>query len=88
MPPPLVVTFVAGNTGVWQVDRVSPVVGEALPMAARLAVLEGTGTVPPPESAWALRGVTSNLRYTNRAELNSWARCSKAYCGRRRPAQH
>ncbi|MBC4013821.1 chlorite dismutase family protein [Siccirubricoccus deserti] len=40
-------------------------------MAARLAVLEGAGAAPPPEAAWALRGVTSNPRYTNRAELNA-----------------
>lgn len=71
MPPPLLVTFVAGATGMWQVDRVSPVAGETLTMAARLAVLEGAGAAPPPEAAWALRGVTSNPRYTNRAELNA-----------------
>ncbi|GGC29768.1 hypothetical protein GCM10011504_04980 [Siccirubricoccus deserti] len=71
MPPPLLVTFVGCTSGLWQVDRVSPVIGEALPMAARLAVLEGAGAAPPPEAAWALRGVTSNPRYTNRAELNA-----------------
>ncbi|MEO6782557.1 MAG: chlorite dismutase family protein [Bradyrhizobium sp.] len=71
MPPPLLVTFVAGTTGMWQVDRVGPVAGETLTIAVRLAVLEGTGAAPPPEAAWALRGVTSNPRYTNRAELNA-----------------
>ncbi len=71
MPPPLLVTFVGGTAGLWQVDRASPVIGEALPIAARLAVLEGAGAAPPPEAAWALRGVTSNPRYTNRAELNA-----------------
>lgn len=71
MPPPLLVTFVGCTAGLWQVDRVSSVIGEALPMAARLAVLEGAGAAPPPEAAWALRGVTSNPRYTNRAELNA-----------------
>ena len=71
MPPPPHVIFVAATTGKWQVDRVSPVTGEALPLTARLAVLEGVGTAMPPEFAWALRGVTSNPRYTNRAELNA-----------------
>lgn len=71
MPEPLLVTFVGCTAGLWQVDRVSPVIGEALPIAARLAVLEGAGAVPPPEAAWALRGVTSNPRYTNRAEVNA-----------------
>lgn len=70
MPAPLLITFVAGTTGMWRVDCVSPAIGEVLPMAARLAVLEGAGAAPPPEAAWALRGVTSNLRYTNRGELN------------------
>ncbi len=71
MPPPIFVTFVAGTTGMWQVDHVSPVTGETLTTTARLTVVEGSGAAPPPEAAWALRGVTSNPRYTNRVELNA-----------------
>ena len=70
MPPPLFVTFAAGTTGMWQVDCVSPVIGEVLPMTARLTVLEGARLAPPLETVWALCGVISNPRYTNRAELN------------------
>jgi len=69
MPPPLLVTFAAGPTGSWQIDRLATVVGDPLPPAARLAVLEGQQP-PPPDAAWLLRGSTSNPRYTNRAELD------------------
>ena len=69
MPPPLLVTFAAGAAGSWQIDRLAPVVGEGLAPAARLSVLEGPQP-PPAEAAWALRGSTSNPRYTTRAELD------------------
>lgn len=41
--------------------------------ASRLAVLEGSAAVPPAGTAWALRGTTSNTRYTMRAELDGLA---------------
>lgn len=61
------VTFVAGATGLWRVERISPVRGESLPDAARLDRIENA---PPPPGAfrWTLRGVTSNARYTERSE--------------------
>jgi hypothetical protein len=37
---PLFVSFVAGPTGLWKIDRVTPVVGESLPEADRLQVIE------------------------------------------------
>jgi len=61
-------TYLAGATGQWRIDTITPVVGESLPPADRLDVFE----VPAersPDTIWALRGVTSNIRYSTRAEL-------------------
>jgi len=71
MTPPLLVAFVAGISGTWRIDRIDTVIGSALPRAERLAVLEGGGE--PPEGTWILRGVTSNVRYTERQELDALA---------------
>jgi hypothetical protein len=40
MPLPLLVTFVAGASGTWRIDRLTTVIGDGLPAAERLAVLE------------------------------------------------
>jgi chlorite dismutase len=73
MPHPLLVTFAAGASGEWRVDRIDAVIGESLPAAERLAVLEGPEMPVVNERRWCLRGVTSNTRYTNRAELDALA---------------
>ena len=61
------VAFIGGDSGPWRIDRIDAVIGESLPAATRLTILEDA----PPEhgGAWTLRGVTSNLRYTHRSEL-------------------
>jgi chlorite dismutase len=64
---PLLVTFSAGVSGPWQIDRINAVTGDSLPPAARLSVHEGDRT--PAASSWTLRGVTSNTRYANRTEV-------------------
>lgn len=69
MPAPLTVTFAAGAVGVWRVERIDRVIGDGLPSAARLAVIEGAST-PLPVCQWALRGATSNTRYATRSEVN------------------
>jgi chlorite dismutase len=64
---PMSVAFVAGPSGEWRVDRLSPVRGESLPMAAALARVEGRK--PETEgSIWILRGTTSHARYVTRDE--------------------
>ncbi|MEJ6535668.1 MAG: chlorite dismutase family protein [Mycobacterium sp.] len=50
-------------------DTITPVVGESLPPADRLDIVEAPAECSP-GTAWALRGVTSNIRYSTRAELN------------------
>ncbi len=71
MPLPLPVTFVAGFCGVWQINQINIVTGEGLPMAERLAVVEGQDAKVSYEGSWILRGVTSNTRYTNRPEVDA-----------------
>jgi len=73
MPPPLLVSFTAGDAGAWTIDQLTPVRGETLALAARLDVLEGSGSAPAPDAVWQLRGTTSNLRYTLRKEASALA---------------
>ena len=69
MPAPLLVTFIAGETGPWRIVRNEAVTGEGLGAAAHLAMHEGATEAGP--AAWRLSGVTSNTRYTTRAETNA-----------------
>ncbi len=73
MPPPFLVQFAAGTSGLWQIERMRTLIGEALPLAERLDVYEGPVT-PIAGAAWVLRGTTSNTRYTNRSEVAALAR--------------
>lgn len=70
---PLEVSFVAGSSGRWVIDRVSPVIGESLAAAPRLEVIEGRDTLRDPIEFWTLRGTTSNTRYTTHAESQAMA---------------
>lgn len=67
MTRPTVVTFRAGGSGAWDIERIEPVVGTVLPSAARLDVVEGPGPADP-VARWTLRGFTSNERYVERRE--------------------
>lgn len=69
--PPLLVSFAAGDTGRWIVDRVEPVIGPSLPPAARLEMIEGRDTFADRVQAWTLRGSTSNTRYTSHEEAKA-----------------
>ncbi len=71
MPAPLLVKFAAGKQGLWRVDRIDTIVGAGLPAAPRLAVHEGDATIARTPTSWVLRGMTSNTRYTNRAEVDA-----------------
>ena len=71
MASPLLVTFAAGSQGPWRIDRIDTVIGTGLPAAERLAVVEGATTVESRTTSWVLRGITSNTRYTNRAEVDA-----------------
>jgi chlorite dismutase len=66
---PLLVSFIAGNQGAWRIESIDAVVGESLPSADRLEVIESPSVSSSVRPARLLRGVTSNVRYTNRAEV-------------------
>ena len=65
-------TYLAGSTGPWRIDSVTPVTGETLPTAPRLEIVEAP-LAERSGSAWSLRGITSNIRYSTRAELDALA---------------
>lgn len=65
------VSFVAGASGAWRVERVVAVVGEALPAAERMERVEGRLVPAPAGAAWTLHGVTSHTRYTHAAEKSA-----------------
>jgi hypothetical protein len=69
MPAPLLVTFIAGETGPWRIARNEAVTGEGLGAASHLAMHEGATAAAP--AVWRLSGVTSNTRYTTRAETDA-----------------
>ena len=63
-------TYLAGVKGSWRIDTITPVMGETLPAAERLEIAEAPVATQSAGTAWALRGLTSNIRYTTRAELD------------------
>jgi len=64
---PLLVRFIGGTTGAWQVESLRALVGDGLDAASRLDVVEGPDA-PARSGVWELRGVTSHERYVERAE--------------------
>ena len=70
MARPILTTFRAGNVGAWTIDRLDAVVGEALPQAPRLEVVDDLDRRPA-TPAWLLRGFTSNERYVERQERSA-----------------
>ena len=67
MTQPLAVTFTAGPSGDWRVERITAVAGESLPAATHLSL--GNETPDQGQSSWRLRGVVSHTRYTTAGEL-------------------
>jgi chlorite dismutase len=67
---PLLVSFIASSQGAWRIERIEAVVGESLPGADQLEVVEAPLINSPAQPAWVLKGVTSNVRYTNRSEVD------------------
>jgi hypothetical protein len=67
MAHPFTVTFTAGLSGDWRIERLTAVAGESLAAAThQSSTNETTG---PAKSSWQLRGVVSYRRYTNSHEL-------------------
>jgi chlorite dismutase len=61
----MTVAFSGGARGVWAVETVTTLCGDPLAAVARVSVEVGAA---PPDAAWTLRGVVSNVRYTTAEE--------------------
>ena len=61
------VRFTGGDTGMWRVLAIRPVLGDTLPQAERVAVWRGDEPSSL-KSLWTLSGVISNVRYVERPE--------------------
>ncbi len=75
-------TFVAGDTGPWNITEIRAVIGQSLVTAPRLDIKNSNLQELPSGSRWLLRGVTSNQRYVTRPEQSSLV-ASQAGLGRR-----
>ena len=64
-------TFVGGTAGMWSVEDMRVIVGQALPSAPRLSIYEGHQTPTPVGSIWLLCGVTSYERYAHKTERSA-----------------
>lgn len=73
MAPPIRTAFVAGSTGPWRIDQLTPIVGATLRPAERLDVLEGVHASPESLGPWSLQGATGSTRYTHRREADGLA---------------
>jgi hypothetical protein len=67
----VLVTFIGGASGPWQVRAMAPIAGVPLARIERLHVREGNG--PAPSGLWQLRGAVSHTRYTTRREVSALA---------------
>ena len=65
---PRLFTFVAGDTGPWKMTQSKAIIGEELPLAPRLDIVNGSVPSMPNGGRWLLRGVTSNERYVTHPE--------------------
>jgi len=65
---PRLFTFVGGNVGKWSVVATKAAIGDPLAATERLDVVHGPIPILPETAKWALRGVTSNLRYVTHTE--------------------
>jgi chlorite dismutase len=69
-------TFRGGQSGAWRVTSIARVKGETLARVSAVSVIAGESiALPllPSATAWRLAGVTSYLRYTERAEKDQLA---------------
>jgi hypothetical protein len=70
---PIPATFVGARAGTWRIERCAAVVGEGLPGAPYLAVLQ-SGQELPADPAFALRGSTGHVRYVEQTEKAALAK--------------
>ncbi len=59
--------FIGGDNGQWRILSMTTVMGDALEFASHLKITEST-TVKSNSGLWVLKGLRSNLRYTEKEE--------------------
>ena len=68
-------TFIGGAHGTWRVVAMRDVCGEPLAAVEHIEVVHGLpiGHTASPTAAWRLQGLTSNVRYADRNEVDTLA---------------
>lgn len=61
-------TFIGSHIGEWRVVQSGAVIGEPLPQAPRVEIVNAYVSTMPTDASWMLRGTTSNERYVTREE--------------------
>lgn len=66
-------TFIGGAQGEWRVVAMRDICGEPLASVEHIEVVRGLpiGQTASPAAAWRLQGLTSNVRYADRNELDT-----------------
>lgn len=66
-------TFIGGTQGKWRVVAMRDVCGEPLAAVEHIEVVHGlpVGQAAPTAAAWRLQGLTSNVRYADRTEVDT-----------------
>src|SRR5215468_5509364 len=73
---PMFTIFRGGQSGAWRVTRVTPVKGAGLAATPSLSVVHSLSIalpILPSPTSWRLAGVTSHVRYVERAEKEQLA---------------
>lgn len=60
--------FTGGDNGAWKIQSIAPVIGESLVPASCLAIAPSASLSNASATPWQFRGVTSHVRYVERAE--------------------
>jgi hypothetical protein len=60
--------FTGGDAGAWNILSIAPVIGESLIAASHLEIASSASLGDASAKPWQFRGVTSHVRYVERAE--------------------
>ncbi|GGD79720.1 hypothetical protein GCM10011514_49650 [Emticicia aquatilis] len=59
--------FIGGDSGQWQVTKMSTAIGESMEMVSHLKIVPSS-LITQNDSIWTLKGLKSNIRYAEKAE--------------------
>lgn len=59
--------FIGSNNGQWKVLKMDTIVGDTLEPVSHIKVVKSS-TIKSNEGLWTLKGIVSNIRYTNKEE--------------------